>query len=96
MGRDTTREASGVDAHLVRRIRRNRWTGAVVNLAPSAFWLGVFFLAPLAVMLVFSFGQRGAFGEVLLAPEHIGLQQYREVFLPDEHSLLGGLWVTIA
>ncbi|QHS16732.1 ABC transporter permease [Halopenitus persicus] len=96
MGRDTTREASGVDAHLVRRIRRNRWTGAVVNLAPSAFWLGVFFLAPLAVMLVFSFGQRGAFGEVLLAPEHIGLQQYREFFLPDEHSLLGGLWVTIA
>jgi len=88
--------ASGLDAQLIRRLRRNQWTGAVINLAPSAFWLSVFFLAPLAVMFFFSFGERGAFGEVLLATENLGLQQYRRFFVPDDVSVVGAGWVTIA
>lgn len=27
-------------------LRRNRWTGLVVNITPSGVWLLVFFLAP--------------------------------------------------
>lgn len=96
IGRDSTDQASGLDAQLVRRIRRNQWTGAIVNLAPSAFWLGMFFLAPLAVMFFFSFGERGAFGEVLLAAENLGLQQYRRFFIPEDTSLLVALWATVA
>ena len=96
MGRDSNNQASGIDAQLVQRIRRNQWTGAVVNLAPSAFWLGVFFLAPLAVMFFFSFGERGAFGEVLLATENLGLQQYRRFFVPEGLSMLGAIWTTVA
>ena len=96
MGRDSNNQASGIDAQLVQRIRRNQWTGAVVNLAPSAFWLGVFFIAPLAVMFFFSFGERGAFGEVLLAAENLGLQQYRRFFVPENASMLGALWATTA
>lgn len=96
MGRDTNTRGTGLDAQLVRRVRRNKWTGAIVNLAPSVFWLGVFFLAPLAVMFFFSFGQRGAFGEVLLAPEQLGLHQYRRFFVPDDASAFAAIWFTVA
>lgn len=96
MGRDSNDQASGIDAQLVQRVRRNQYTGVVVNLAPSAFWLGVFFLAPLAVMFFFSFGERGAFGEVLLGAENLGLQQYRGFFIPENTSIFGALWATLA
>lgn len=92
--------ADGAPQSAVRRaartIRRNEWTGLVVNIAPSAFWLTVFFLVPLAVMFYYSFGTRGAFGEVLLGPEHLGLHQYRTFFVPENATALQAIWWTVA
>jgi spermidine/putrescine transport system permease protein len=79
-----------------RAVRRHRLVGLIFNIAPSAFWLGVFFLVPLAFMLVYSFGTRGAFGEVLLAPEYLGLQQYRMFFVPEGATALQAVWYTLA
>jgi spermidine/putrescine transport system permease protein len=79
-----------------RAIRRNRLLGLVVNLTPSAFWLTLFFLVPLFVMFVYSFAERGAFGEVLLGVEYLGLQQYATFFLPDGATLLEAAWYTVA
>jgi ABC-type spermidine/putrescine transport system permease subunit I len=81
---------------LLRQLRRNRWTGLVVNILPSTFWLIVFFLIPLAVMFYYSFGQRGAFGEVLIGPDYLGLQQYSLFFIPDGASIMDAVWYTIA
>ncbi|UPV75407.1 ABC transporter permease [Halorussus limi] len=81
---------------LRQRIRRSRWTGFAVNVTPSAFWLFVFFLVPLGVMFYYSFGQRGAFGEVLVAPKYLGLQQYRLFFVPEDASVFQAIWWTVA
>ena len=80
----------------VRRLRRHRYIGLVVNLTPSVFWLGVFFLIPLAVMLYYSFGTRGAFGEVLLGPAALGLQQYATFFVPEDATILEAVWYSVA
>ncbi|MFC4246035.1 ABC transporter permease [Natribaculum luteum] len=80
----------------IRTVRRNQWTGLVVNITPSAFWLTVFFLIPLGVMFYYSFGQRGAFGEVLLGPGNVGLQQYKLFFVPQDASILQAIWWTIS
>ena len=77
-------------------VRRNRWTGLLVNAAPSGAWLVVFFLVPLAVMFYYSFGERGAFGEVLLGVENLGLQQYALFFIPDGATIPQAIWYTIA
>ncbi|WP_458189873.1 ABC transporter permease [Haladaptatus sp. NG-WS-4] len=47
-------------------------------------------------MFYYSFGQRGAFGEVLIAPKFLGLQQYRLFFIPDDATILEAAWFTIA
>ncbi|MFC4550273.1 MULTISPECIES: ABC transporter permease [Halorussus] len=91
-----TRERGEPRSALLGRIRRNRWTGLLVNVTPSAVWLFLFFLVPLAVMFYYSFGQRGAFGEVLVAPEYLGLQQYRLFFVPDDASVFEAIWFTVA
>jgi spermidine/putrescine transport system permease protein len=83
-------------ASLRQRIRRSRWTGLAVNASPSAFWLFVFFLVPLGVMFYYSFGQRGAFGQVLIAPEYLGLQQYRLFFVPQDATVVEAVWFTVA
>ncbi len=50
---------------LFRRFRRSE-TGAVFGLAsPAAFWLFLFFLAPLAMVFLVSFGERGNAGQVV-------------------------------
>lgn len=50
---------------ILRRLRRSE-TGAVVGLAsPAAFWLLIFFLAPLVIVLLVSFGERGNAGQVV-------------------------------
>ncbi|WP_265108358.1 ABC transporter permease [Halosolutus halophilus] len=67
-----------------------------MNVTPSLFWLTVFFLIPLGVMFYYSFGERGAFGEVLLGAEHLGLQQYRLFVVPSDASVLQAIWWTIA
>ncbi len=45
------------------RSRRERWR-LLFLLSPSLFWLVVFFLAPLLLVFVISFGQRGTYGGV--------------------------------
>jgi spermidine/putrescine transport system permease protein len=89
------RGAGGASSKL-RAIRTHPYTGLLVNITPSAFWLGVFFLIPLAVMFLYSFGERGAFGQVLIGPEYLGLQQYATFFVPEGMSLGGAVWVTFA
>ena len=79
-----------------RTVRRHRLVGLIVNITPSVFWLGVFFVIPLMVMLLYSFGTRGAFGEVLLGSESLGLQQYRTFFVPEGANVLQATWYTIA
>jgi spermidine/putrescine transport system permease protein len=83
-------------ASLLRAIRAHPYTGLLVNITPSAFWLSIFFLVPLAVMFLYSFGERGAFGQVLIGVEHLGLQQYATFFVPQGMSLTGAAWVTFA
>ncbi|MFC7046040.1 ABC transporter permease [Halobacteriaceae archaeon GCM10025711] len=68
----------------------------LVNLTPGAFWLTVFFFIPLLIMMYYSFGQRGAFGEVLIAPQYLGLQQYATFFVPDDASIGQAVWWTVA
>jgi len=53
--------------------RRERVRMAVL-LSPSAFWLTVFFLAPLVLVFAISFGQRGTYGGVEWI---LSLQSYR-------------------
>lgn len=79
-----------------RTVRRHRLLGLVVNITPSAFWLGVFFVIPLGVMFYYSFGTRGAFGEVLLGPGYLGLQQYEAFFVPREATVPEAIWYSIA
>lgn len=79
-----------------RDLRRHRLLGLVVNISPSALWLGVFFVIPLGVMLVYSFGERGAFGVVDLGIGALGVQQYSTFFVPDGATLLEATWYTVA
>jgi spermidine/putrescine transport system permease protein len=79
-----------------RRVRRHKLVGLVVNLAPSTIWLVLFFLVPLSIMLYYSFGTRGAFGEVLLGPASLGLQQYATFFVPDGATPLEAAWYSVA
>lgn len=79
-----------------RALRRHRLLGLVVNISPSALWLGVFFVIPLGVMFYYSFGTRGAFGEVLLGPGSLGLQQYATFFVPSGATISEATWYTLA
>lgn len=92
---EQTERATRVDTGgWLARISRHRYTGLLINLLPSAFWLVAFFLIPLLIMAYFSFGERGAFGEVLLGLEHLGLQQYATFFVPEDASALQAIWWT--
>ncbi len=81
---------------LFRAARRHRYAGLFVNATPSAFWLTLFFLIPLAVMFLYSFGERGAFGEVLIGIDNLGLQQYRTFFIPEGMGVLQAAVVSVA
>jgi spermidine/putrescine transport system permease protein len=87
------RESSG---GLFTRVKRSEHLGFVVNFVPGAFWLLAFFVVPLLIMVYYSFGERGAFGEVLLGVEHLGLQQYTTFFIPDGASIVQAVWWTLA
>jgi spermidine/putrescine transport system permease protein len=89
-------EHRAVGSSVFDRLRRHRYIGLAVNALPAGFWLLVFFLAPLAVMLFFSFGERGAFGEVLLGLEYFGLQQYTMFFIPEGSTIPETIWITLA
>lgn len=79
----------------VSRLRRHRYFG-LLDVLPSAFWLVVFFLIPLGVMFYYSFGQRGAFGEVLVGVRYLGLQQYAQFFVSEGATLPEALWYSLA
>ena len=91
-----TADGNGGDRSLLERFRSHRYAGLAVNAGPAAFWLIVFFLVPLGVMLVYSFGERGAFGQVLLGLENLGLQNYETFFVPDGFGILETIWVSVA
>ena len=57
-------------------------TVAVANLllAPTMFWLVLFLIVPLGVVLVYSFGSRGALGDVVLG---FSFDNYLKVFSPQ-------------
>ncbi|HET89592.1 MAG TPA: ABC transporter permease [Chloroflexi bacterium] len=60
--------------------RSRRETRRLIFLiAPSLFWLLVFFLFPLVLVLAISFGQRGTYGGVEWS---LSLQNYRRFFDP--------------
>jgi len=86
----------GLRTRVLRSIRQHPYTGLLVNIAPASVWLGVFFLVPLAVMFVYSFGERGAFGTVLLGIENLGLQQYAAFFVPSDTGLVEAVWISVA
>lgn len=97
-GEYETEAGDGAGETLTERLRSLRYhphTGLVVNLSPASVWLGVFFLLPLLVMLVYSFGERGAFGEVLITPEYLGFQQYATFFIPEGMGVWGATVVTL-
>lgn len=91
-----TPDGAAGEASLLERIRSHPYAGLAFNISPAALWLTVFFLVPLVVMFVYSFGARGAFGEVLLGLDQLGLQNYRTFFVPDGFGLLETIWVSIA
>ncbi|MFW6003849.1 MAG: ABC transporter permease [Halanaeroarchaeum sp.] len=90
-----TGQAETGGATLRQRIQRSAWLGPVVNLLPSVLWLLLFFLVPLAVMLYYSFGETGPFGQVLVGTEYLGLQQYVQFFVPGEESAIAAIWYTV-
>ncbi|AEN06741.1 ABC transporter permease [Halolamina sp.] len=92
---DSTDDTGG-ERSLLERFRSHPYSGLAVNAGPAAFWLSIFFLVPLAVMFVYSFGERGAFGQVLLGLDQLGLQNYQTFFIPEGMSILQTLWVTVA
>jgi spermidine/putrescine transport system permease protein len=93
---DTGDPDPGLRTQILRSVRQHPYTGLLVNIAPASAWLGVFFLVPLAVMLVYSFGERGAFGEVLIGLENLGVQQYTTFFVPAGTSVVTAVWITVA
>lgn len=50
---------------MIDAIRRHKSLQVSALLSPSAFWLVIFFLVPLFIMLVYSFGRRGTYGGVV-------------------------------
>jgi len=92
---DATDDTGG-ERSLFERFRSHRYAGVAVNAGPAAFWLTVFFLIPLAVMFIYSFGERGAFGQVLLGLDQLGLQNYETFFLRDGFGILETIWIIIA
>lgn len=52
---------------------------AWILLAPSVFWLLMFFVAPLFIVLVYSFLERGTYGGVVWS---FSLESYQRVFAP--------------
>lgn len=50
---------------LRKRLRDSQGLQALLLSSPTIFWLGLFFLLPLVMVVVVSFGQRGEFGQVV-------------------------------
>ncbi len=64
---------------LITWLRQRASLQAWLLLLPSALWLFIFFIAPLFIVLVYSFLERGTYGGVVW---HFTLENYRRVFDP--------------
>lgn len=95
MAQKTEQETATGISGVRSRILQSDYLGLVVNLTPGAFWLVTFFLTPLLIMMYYSFGERGAFGEVLLGAQYLGLQQYVTFFVPEGASAFQTVWWTV-
>jgi spermidine/putrescine transport system permease protein len=96
MAQQTKTETRDSRESFLARIKNSERTGFLVNFLPGAFWLLAFFATPLLIMVYYSFGERGAFGEVLLGLENLGIQQYVTFFVPDGASIFQAVWWTVA
>ncbi|GAC1448476.1 MAG: ABC transporter permease [Ktedonobacterales bacterium] len=67
--------------------RSPRWTSSVLLLLPAAAWYAIFFLAPLAYMVVISFAENPGYG----GPPTLGfhLDSYRELADPLSFKVFG-------
>ena len=65
---------------------RNNRLAFWVLMAPPTFWLVVFFTVPLAIVWVYSFGERGPHGQTILA---LSLANYDRAL---EWIYLGIIW----
>jgi len=95
MAQKTEQETATAQKSIRSRVLQSDSLGFVVNITPGAFWLITFFLVPLLIMAYYSLGERGAFGEVLLAAEYLGLQQYAIFFVPEDATPLQAVWWTV-
>ncbi len=67
---------------------------AAFLLLPSAFWLIVFFLIPLLLVFVYSFGQRGTYGGVVW---HLTIKNYFRIFDPLYIKIfIRSVWIAVA
>jgi len=60
--------------------------GLAALLSPAAFWLGVFFVAPLLLILAYSFGTSGVYGGITLG---FNPANYLQVFDPLYLEIIG-------
>ncbi|MGH3087706.1 MAG: ABC transporter permease [Rubrobacteraceae bacterium] len=66
---------------------RKTWSWGLAGLlSPAAFWLGVFFMAPLLLILVYSFGRSGVYGDLTIT---FSLENYLRVFDPLYLEIIG-------
>ena len=66
--------------------RRRPGLGGWLMMAPLLAWLALFVIAPTAIMLVYSFSQRSALGEVVY---DFTWENYQRVFQPELLRILG-------
>ncbi len=79
---------------MLKSLTRKRSFLAAFLLLPSAFWLIVFFLIPLLLVFVYSFGQRGTYGGVVW---HLTLKNYIRIFNPLYIKIfIRSVWIAVA
>jgi len=77
----------------VRGARKGWSLGLAGLLAPAALWLGLFFVAPLLIILVYSFGTSGVYGGITLG---FNPGNYLNVFDPLYLEIIGRTFVIAA
>lgn len=78
---------------MLESIRRNKTLQIGGLLFPAAFWLVVFFLLPLVIILIYSFGRRGTYGGVEF---EWTIQQYVRFFDPLYVQIfLRSTWIAV-
>ncbi|MBA2691641.1 MAG: ABC transporter permease [Rubrobacter sp.] len=66
---------------------RKGWSWRLAGLlSPAAFWLGIFFMLPLMLILVYSFGRSGVYGDITITFDP---SNYLRVFDPLYLEIIG-------